>query len=85
MSPTATAGAAPKFKRSARNYLLDSRFQLKYTGFLVLVAIAISGLTGSVLYSTARAMVDESAATAPTTSSIRLAWNIPSFKSWVPP
>jgi methyl-accepting chemotaxis protein len=49
------------YKRRVRNYLLDSRFQLKYTGFLVVVAIVISGVMGSVLYSTTRAMVDESA------------------------
>ncbi|HEY1693044.1 MAG TPA: hypothetical protein VGG39_12835 [Polyangiaceae bacterium] len=48
-------------KRSVRNYLLDSRFQLKYTGFIVLVAVVISGVMGAVLYSTTRAMVQESA------------------------
>jgi hypothetical protein len=47
-------------KRSVRNYLLDSRFQLKYTGFIVLVAVVISGVMGAVLYSTTRAMVQES-------------------------
>jgi nitrogen fixation/metabolism regulation signal transduction histidine kinase len=49
------------YKRSARNYLLDSRFQLKYTSYLVGVAVVISGVTGSVIYSTTHAMVDESA------------------------
>jgi nitrogen fixation/metabolism regulation signal transduction histidine kinase len=49
------------YKRSVRNYLLDSRFQLKYAGFLVLVAIVVSGVMGAVLYSTTRAMVAESA------------------------
>ena len=48
-------------KRSLRNYLLDSRFQLKYAGYLVLTAVAISGVMGAVLYSTTRSMVDESA------------------------
>jgi len=48
-------------KRSVRNYLLDSRFQLKYTGFIVLVAVVISAVMGGVLYSTTRAMVEESA------------------------
>ena len=48
-------------KRSVRNYLLDSRFQLKYTGFLVLVAVLISAVMGSVLYTTTRKMVEESA------------------------
>jgi nitrogen fixation/metabolism regulation signal transduction histidine kinase len=49
------------YKRSVRNYLLDSRFQLKYAGFLVLVAVAVSSVMGAVLYSTTRAMVAESA------------------------
>jgi len=49
------------YKRSARNYLLDSRFQLKYTSYLVGVAIVINGVTGSVIYTTTRDMVDESA------------------------
>lgn len=50
------------YKRSVRNYLLDARFQLKYAGFLVAVAVAISGVTGAVLYQTTRAVVAESAA-----------------------
>jgi methyl-accepting chemotaxis protein len=54
-----TAGA---YKRSMRNYLLDSRFQLKYTGFIVLVAVVISGVMGAVLYETTRAVVGESSA-----------------------
>jgi methyl-accepting chemotaxis protein len=45
-----------------RNYLLDSRFQLKYSAVLVIVAIAISAVMGAVLYSTTRAVVDESSA-----------------------
>jgi nitrogen fixation/metabolism regulation signal transduction histidine kinase len=45
-----------------RNYLLDSRFQLKYTGFLVAVAIVISGVTGAVLFETTRSVVVESTA-----------------------
>ncbi len=58
-SPPERTGA---YRRSARNYLLDSRFQLKYSGFLVSVAIVISGIMGAVLYETTRAVVTESAA-----------------------
>jgi signal transduction histidine kinase len=47
-------------KRSLRNFLLDSRFQLKYSGLLVVVAVLISGVMGAVLYMTTRAMVDAS-------------------------
>jgi methyl-accepting chemotaxis protein len=61
---TATISTKPSggYRRSLRNYLLDSRFQLKYAGFLVLVAVVISAVTGSVLYATARAVVSESSA-----------------------
>jgi nitrogen fixation/metabolism regulation signal transduction histidine kinase len=58
---TRTSPASGSHKRLVRNYLLDSHFQLKYAGFLVAVAIVISGVIGAVLYSTARAMVGESA------------------------
>jgi nitrogen fixation/metabolism regulation signal transduction histidine kinase len=51
-----------KYRRSLRNYLLDSRFQLKYTGYLVGVVVVIGGVTGAVLYTTARAVVAESSA-----------------------
>jgi methyl-accepting chemotaxis protein len=54
-------GSTNARRRSLRNYLLDSRLQLKYAGFLVAVAVAISGVMGVVLYSTTRSMVDESA------------------------
>jgi hypothetical protein len=61
---TAAISAKPSatYRRSLRNYLLDSRFQLKYAGFLVAVVIAISGVTGVVLYATTRAVVSESSA-----------------------
>jgi hypothetical protein len=62
MTTTVTSpeqGAA--HKRSVRNFLL-SRFQLKYAGFLVLVAIAISGVMGAVIYQTTGAVVAESTA-----------------------
>jgi signal transduction histidine kinase len=48
------------YKRSIRNYLLDSRFQLKYTGMIVFVALIISAVLGVALYITTRNMVGES-------------------------
>jgi hypothetical protein len=61
-----TTAATPEqtgsHKRSVRNYLLDSRFQLKYSGMLVLVALAISGVMGAVIYETTSAVVAESSA-----------------------
>ena len=38
MTTSANAGGPP-YKRSVKNYLIDSRFQLKYTGFIVAVTI----------------------------------------------
>jgi nitrogen fixation/metabolism regulation signal transduction histidine kinase len=61
MSTSTATTTTGSYKRSVRNYLLDSHFQLKYTGILVIVAVAICGVMGSVLYSTTRAMVEESA------------------------
>jgi hypothetical protein len=63
MTPsTISSERAAPYHRSVRNYLLDSRFQLKYTGFLVAVAIAISGVMGVVLYQTTGAVFTESSA-----------------------
>jgi methyl-accepting chemotaxis protein len=50
------------YKRRLRNYLLDSRFQLKYAGFLVAVAVAIAAVMGVVLYQSTRAVVEGSSA-----------------------
>lgn len=54
------ANAAPKYKRSLKNYLLDTRFQLKWTGMIVGVALVISGIMGVFLYRTSRKVTDES-------------------------
>ncbi len=63
MTTTATsADQSGAHKRSIRNYLLDSRFQLKYAGMLVLVALVISGVMGAVIYETTGAVVAESSA-----------------------
>ena len=55
--PTASTG---RYKRSVRNLLIDSRFQLKYTGLLVLAALVVSVLLGGFLYATSREVVAES-------------------------
>ncbi|MEO8796918.1 MAG: hypothetical protein ABI551_03460 [Polyangiaceae bacterium] len=63
---TTSAPTAPpvpktgKHQRSVKNYLIDSRFQLKYTGFIVGVTLAISIVLGVVLYQTSGAVVSES-------------------------
>jgi methyl-accepting chemotaxis protein len=56
--PTASTG---RYKRSVRNLLIDSRFQLKYTGLLVLAALVVSVLLGGFLYVTSRDVVVEGA------------------------
>jgi methyl-accepting chemotaxis protein len=55
--PTTSTG---RYKRSFRNLLIDSRFQLKYTGFLVSVAMVVSVLLGGFLYATSREVLDQS-------------------------
>ncbi len=42
-----TSGAP---KRRLRNFLLDSRFQLKYTGMVVAVTVVVAGFLGYVAY-----------------------------------
>ncbi len=50
-SPTqaATRNGAPP-KRRLRNYLLDARFQLKYTGMVVVVTLLVASVLGWVAY-----------------------------------
>lgn len=59
-SATASADQSGPYKRSVRNYLLDSRFQLKYTAMIMGVALVISAVLGMALYITTRNMVGES-------------------------
>ena len=62
MSPSASPAAAstspPKFKRHARNYLLDSKFQLKYTSYIVGLTLVISIALGFLLYRQTQKTVD---------------------------
>lgn len=50
MSASATVEPRPRYKRSVKNYLIDSRFQLKYTGYILLVTVAVSGVLGGFLW-----------------------------------
>jgi nitrogen fixation/metabolism regulation signal transduction histidine kinase len=52
--------AAPKYKRSVRNYLLDAKFQLKWTGRIIAVALFISGIMGVFLYQTSEKVTQQS-------------------------
>jgi nitrogen fixation/metabolism regulation signal transduction histidine kinase len=60
-APTAAAPVKrPQYKRSFKNYLIDSRFQLKYTGMILGVAIVISTVLGIFLWQTSGEVVQES-------------------------
>jgi nitrogen fixation/metabolism regulation signal transduction histidine kinase len=60
MSPTNQA-RPPKYKRSFRNYLIDSRFQLKYTGMILAMAALVSAPLGVFLVKSSREVVEQGA------------------------
>ena len=39
-----------KKQRKVKNYLLDRRFQLKYTGMVLLVTLVVAGVLGYMAY-----------------------------------
>jgi hypothetical protein len=49
-----------KQNRSAKNYLLDRRFQLKYAGFLVAIAFVLSAGLCALLWSTSERVIEQS-------------------------
>src|SRR5262245_9422797 len=59
----APAQAGGRHQRRLRNYLLDTHFQLKYTGYLVAIAIVLSVSLGAILYRTSREVLNQSNAT----------------------
>jgi nitrogen fixation/metabolism regulation signal transduction histidine kinase len=61
MSEAATsAQRGGRRQRKLRNFLLDSHFQLKYTSYLVMIALALSLSLGAVLWRTSQAMIAQS-------------------------
>ena len=61
MSEAATlAQRGGRRQRKLRNFLLDSHFQLKYTSYLVLIALALSVSLGAVLWRTSATMIAQS-------------------------
>ena len=63
MTTTApTAEKTGRHQRSFKNYLIDSRFQLKYTGFIVGATLVLSIILGAFLNSTSNKVVEESKA-----------------------
>jgi len=70
-SPTATTAEAPapssqssrssgiNAKRHLRNYLLDARFQLKFTAYIVAIALCVATILGGFLWTTSKRMIEE--------------------------
>jgi hypothetical protein len=58
--PGTNTSMPPPYKRSMKNLLIDPRFQLKYTGIIVGVALVISLFLGAFLWKTSRDVVAES-------------------------
>jgi nitrogen fixation/metabolism regulation signal transduction histidine kinase len=54
------APVAPSNQRSIKNYLLDARFQLKWTGRILFVALGISLVMGSFLHRTSGEVIEQS-------------------------
>lgn len=63
-SSTAPQTSAPevraRYQRSARNYLIDQKFQLKYTGFLVGISLALSVALGMLLWNASSKIIAQS-------------------------
>lgn len=60
MSDEQSPTASGRHQRSAKNYLLDRNFQLKYTSFLVGITLAISVGLGVMLWSTSSKVLEQS-------------------------
>ena len=61
MGEAATVSVTPgRHQRRLRNYLLDSHFQLKYSGYLVVIAVALSVSLGLILWRTSLAVIEQS-------------------------
>lgn len=57
---TSNRPAPGKHHRSAKNYLLDRRFQLTYAGFLVGIALLLSAGLGALLWRTSERVIEQS-------------------------
>lgn len=53
-------GVGGRRQRRVKNYLLDTHFQLKYAGYLVLIAVMLSSVLGFMLFKTSSAVIDQS-------------------------
>lgn len=55
----ATQTAAPVYRRSAKNYLIDRNFQLKYAGFLAGTTLVVSIALGVLLFRTSSEVITQ--------------------------
>lgn len=64
MADPGTPKAAPtgRHQRSLKNYLLDPHFQLKYTSYLVAIAVVLSVTLGTLLWTSSRDVIAQSRA-----------------------
>src|ERR1043165_9258714 len=46
-------------KRHLRNYILDARFQLKFTSYIVAIALCVATLLGGFLWTTSKRLLEE--------------------------
>jgi nitrogen fixation/metabolism regulation signal transduction histidine kinase len=54
-------GLGGRHQRRVKNYLLDRHFQLKYSGYLVLLAVVLSAGLGWMLFRSSSEVIDQSA------------------------
>src|SRR3954452_10027733 len=60
VSASAAMPATGRHQRRVKNYLLDAHFQLKYTGYLLGIAILLSLALGTLLWSVSRKVIAQS-------------------------
>ncbi|HEY3498895.1 MAG TPA: HAMP domain-containing protein [Polyangiaceae bacterium] len=53
-------GQGGRHQRRLKNYLLDTHFQFKYSGYLVLIAVVLSVGLGAMLWRTSNKVIDQS-------------------------
>src|SRR5262245_32613936 len=56
-------GVGSRHQRRVKNYLLDRHFQLKYSSYLVLLAVVLSAGLGFMLFRSSSEVIDQSAKT----------------------
>ncbi|HVE81740.1 MAG TPA: hypothetical protein VND93_02795, partial [Myxococcales bacterium] len=63
-SPEQAHRSSGSAKRQIRNYLLDARFQLKFTAYIVAIALCVATILGAFLWSASKTAMEEAEAAA---------------------